>query len=86
MNSNDFFIYEFICFKNSYDIMNSGVPRFQMFAEHVLVWEMGALTAASCPGFPLAVAESSESHVRSYRAICNRVGPNTAGRPLARRG
>ena len=28
MNSYDFFIYEFICFMNSY--MNSGVPRFQM--------------------------------------------------------
>ena len=28
MNSCDFFIYEFICFMNSY--MNSGVPRFQM--------------------------------------------------------
>ena len=30
MNSYDFFIYEFICFMNSY--MNSGVPRFQMQA------------------------------------------------------
>ena len=29
MNSYYFFIYEFICFINSY--MNSGVPRFQMF-------------------------------------------------------
>ena len=29
MNSYDFFIYEFICFMNSY--MNSGVPRFQMW-------------------------------------------------------
>ena len=28
MNSYDFFIYEFICFMNSY--MNSGVSRFQM--------------------------------------------------------
>ena len=28
MNSYDFFIYEFICFMNSY--MNLGVPRFQM--------------------------------------------------------
>ena len=28
MNSFDFFIYEFICFMNSY--MYSGVPRFQM--------------------------------------------------------
>ena len=28
MNSYDFFIYEFICFMNSY--MNSGVPRFHM--------------------------------------------------------
>ena len=28
MNSYDFFIYEFICFINSY--MNFGVPRFQM--------------------------------------------------------
>ena len=28
MNSYDFFIYEFICFMNSY--MNSCVPRFQM--------------------------------------------------------
>ena len=28
MNSYDFFMYEFICFMNSY--MNSGVPRFQM--------------------------------------------------------
>ena len=30
MNSYGFFIYEFICFMNSY--MNSGVPRFQMYA------------------------------------------------------
>ena len=30
MNSYDFFIYEFICFMNSY--MNSGVSRFQMAA------------------------------------------------------
>ena len=30
MNSYDFFIYEFICFMNSY--MNSGVPRFQMIS------------------------------------------------------
>ena len=29
MNSYDFFIYEFICFMNSY--MNSGVSRFQMY-------------------------------------------------------
>ena len=28
MNSYDIFIYEFVCFMNSY--MNSGVPRFQM--------------------------------------------------------
>ena len=32
MNSYDFFIYEFICFMNSY--MNSGVPRFQMSMIH----------------------------------------------------
>ena len=32
MNSYDFFIYEFICFMNSY--MNSGVPRFQMSGLH----------------------------------------------------
>ena len=32
MNSYDFFIYEFICFINSY--MNSGVPRFQMVRDH----------------------------------------------------
>ena len=32
MNSYDFFIYEFICFMNSY--MNLGVPRFQMQASH----------------------------------------------------
>ena len=31
MNSYDFFIYEFICFMNSY--MNSGVPRFQRFLQ-----------------------------------------------------
>ena len=38
MNSYDFFIYEFICFMNSY--MNSGVPRFQMARRLVLVhWE-----------------------------------------------
>ena len=29
MNSYDSFIYEFICFMNSY--MNSGLPRFQMY-------------------------------------------------------
>ena len=29
MNSYDFFMYEFIYFKDSY--MNSGVPRFQMW-------------------------------------------------------
>ena len=29
MNSYDFFIYDFICFMNSYK--DSGVPRFQMF-------------------------------------------------------
>ena len=32
MNSYDFFMYEFICFMNSY--MNSGVPRFQMSRFH----------------------------------------------------
>ena len=31
MNSYDFFIYEFMCFMNSY--MNSGVPRFQMMGQ-----------------------------------------------------
>ena len=34
MNSYDFFIYEFICFMNSY--MNSGVPRFQMMILDVI--------------------------------------------------
>ena len=35
MNSYDFFMYEFICFMNSY--MNSGVPRFQMWQAPPLV-------------------------------------------------
>ena len=39
MNSYDFFIYEFICFINSY--MNSGVPRFQMPIEYSLSLRLG---------------------------------------------
>ena len=39
MNSYDFFIYEFICFMNSY--MNSGVPRFQMVCHVVWVFRRG---------------------------------------------
>ena len=43
--------------------------------------EVVALAAASSPP---ALSESSESHVRSFRATRDRVGPNAAGRP--RRG
>ena len=44
MNSYDFFIYEFICFMNSY--MNSGVPRFQMI---VVTLSQVATVTHACP-------------------------------------
>ena len=52
-----------------------------LLAGHGLASEVVALAAVFSPP---ALSESSESHVRSYRAKSDRFGPNATGRP--RRG
>ena len=66
MNSYDFFIYEFICFMNSY--MNSGVPRFQMARRLVLVhWESCLQGSESV--HPAAEPSRADSDIRVRTTI-----------------